>query len=96
MNERFLVSKQNEINLINQRDEKQLIMHSIEMEKLQYEKKENEYIFTIEQLRKKNEELQHKLNFMERHCKDAIMVLTNDNSELINLVKDKDNVMDKI
>lgn len=68
MNERFLIAKQEELSQINQQDEKQLILHSVELEKLQFDKKENEYLFAIEQLQKKKEELQHKLNFMERYC----------------------------
>lgn len=34
MNERFLIAKQEELSQINQQDEKQLILHSVELEKL--------------------------------------------------------------
>lgn len=73
-----------------------MILHSLELEKLQFGKKENEYQYLLEQLTKRNEELDNKLSFMEKHCTEAINYLTKDNEQLVNLVKDKDEVMDKI
>lgn len=73
-----------------------MILHSLEIQKLQFYKKENEYLFIIEQLTKKKEELENKLLYMEKNCSEAINYLTKDNEQLIHLVKDKDDVMDKI
>lgn len=96
MNEDLMTTKQEDFAKFDAHDEKQLILHSVELEKLQFDKKENEYLFTIEQLQKRRDELEAKLAFMERHCSEAIRFLTSDNVELVNLVKDKDVVMDKI
>ncbi|EAR83317.1 hypothetical protein TTHERM_00947440 (macronuclear) [Tetrahymena thermophila SB210] len=96
MNQKFITLKQEQITNSDQKDEKQMILHSLELEKLQFGKKENEYQFLLEQLTKRKEELQNKLSFMEKHCTEAINYLTKDNEQLVNLVKDKDEVMDKI